>query len=553
MLKMRTEAMSARVIRLGLGLLFGLGAGGLVDSQLFVGQAVAADQAVAERPVGVSSQGMSNVEAISDVFRQVSRRAGPAVVHIYSRVEPKKADREKSPRSVDPSDLPEALRRFFEDREDGQRSPRFQFRLPEEIQPQPQIGSGSGVIIDAEKGYVITNNHVVEGIEKDKDTGRIDVRLADGRRFLGQIVGKDPKTDLALIQIKGDRLQALPLGDSSKVEVGDFVMAIGAPFNLDQTVTQGIISAKGRNPRIVEGYEDFIQTDAAINPGNSGGPLVNMRGEVIGINTAIVTRGMVAAYAGVGFAIPSQTVKELLPYLQEGKEIVRGYLGVAIQGFDTAPPGYAKTFGLEEEKGVVVEEVMSGTPAAKAGLKADDVILTLAGEPVKSVQTLQSKVARTTPGTKMELKVWRDKKEITIPVVIEKQPKQFFAQDGGRRQKDTERDAENEGDEGETEIEALAISVQPATPSLAKKLGWSDPKEVEGCLLVTGVETLGEGAAGMGIEVGDAILSVQGEKVTTGRALQKALSRENLEKGVRLRVKSVRTGRSRSLFEQLPQ
>lgn len=548
---MRTDAMGLRASRWVLGLVLALGVGGLVQSQLFVTQVFAADQVVAERSGGTAREGMSNVESISDVFRQVSKRARPAVVHIYSRVEPKKADRQKSPRGLDPNDLPEALRRFFEDREDGQRGPRFQFRLPDE--PQPQFGSGSGVIIDAQKGYIITNNHVVEGIEKDADTGRIDVRLADGRRFLGQIVGKDPKTDLALIQIKGDRLQALPLGDSSKVEVGDFVMAIGAPFNLEQTVTQGIISAKGRNPRIVEGYEDFIQTDAAINPGNSGGPLLNMRGEVIGINTAIVTRGMVAAYAGIGFAIPSQTVKELLPFLQEGKEIVRGYLGVAIQGFDTAPPGFAKTFGLEEEQGVVVEEVMSGTPAAKAGLKPDDVILALAGEPVKSVQALQSRVARTAPGTKVEMKVWRDKKEIIIPVVIEKQPKQFFAQDGNWKQRGTAEDSDAEGEAAETEIESLGISVQPATPTLAKRLGWEDPKEVEGLLLVTRVETLGEGAAGMGIEVGDAILSVQGEKVKTGKALQKALSKESLENGVRLRVKSVRTGRSRSLFEQLPQ
>ena len=548
---MRDRTLKTRVLRGGFGVFMVVVAGGFVCSQYLVKQAVAEDKTVAAK-AEAPHEGVSAAEAISDAFRQVSKKASPAVVHIYSRVEPKKVDKEKSPRSIDPNDLPEALRKFFEDREDG-RGPKFQFKLPEDTQPQPQIGSGSGVIIDAQKGLIITNNHVVEGIDKDKDTGRIDVRLADGRRFVGQIVGKDPKTDLALIQIKADRLHALPLGDSAKVEVGDFVMAIGAPFNLEQTVTQGIISAKGRNPRIVEGYEDFIQTDAAINPGNSGGPLVNMRGEVIGINTAIVTRGMVAAYAGIGFAIPSETVKESLPYLQEGKEIVRGYLGVAIQGFDTAPPGFAKTFGLEDEKGVVVEEVMGGTPAAKAGLKADDVILTLAGEPVKSVQTLQSRVARTTPGTKLDLKVWRDKKEITIPVVIEKQPKQFFAQEGNWKQKGSKGDSDSEGEQAETEIESLAITVQPATQALAKKLGWEDPKEVEGLLLVTKVEALGEGAAGMGIEVGDAILSVQGDKVTTGKALQKALSKDNLEKGVRLRVKSVRTGRSRSLFEQLPQ
>jgi len=274
---------------------------------------------------------------------------------------------------------------------------------------------------------------------------------------------------------------------------------------------------------------------------------------VIGINTAIVTRGMVAAYAGIGFAIPSETVKELLPFLEEGKEVVRGYLGVSIQGLETLPPEAAETFGLKEgHAGVVVDDVMSGTPAAKAGIKADDVILSYAGEPAKTVQGLQSRVARTAPGTKVDLRVWRDKKEMTIPVVIEKQPKQFFAQ-GENWRKEGSPGGEEKAEEEETEINALGLTARPMTPALAKQYGWEGNTEVEKAMVVTKVEPLGEAGAGLGIQAGDVILSVQGKMMTSSRALQKALSKEALSEGVRIRVKSAETGRSRILFERMPE
>ena len=309
--------------------------------------------------------------------------------------------------------------------------------------PQPQQASGSGVIIDAEHGYVLTNNHVVasehedkEG-ESDEEKIRIDVTLADGRKAKGTVLGTDPKTDLALVQIKADNLSALPLGDSGKLQVGDIVLAIGAPFGLDQTITQGIVSATGRNVQIAAGYNDFIQTDAAINPGNSGGPLVNIHGEVIGINTAIATSGIVAGYMGVGFSIPSNIAKDILPYLEKGKEVVRGYLGVKIKGADLWEPGLAQSFGLKEDQGgVLVEDFVkvrgvSETPAQKAGLKMDDIILSYNGKPVRTANEVQALVAHTKPEEKVNLKVWRDRKEITIPVTIEQQPTDFFAEAGG--------------------------------------------------------------------------------------------------------------------------
>ncbi|GMV97892.1 MAG: hypothetical protein AMXMBFR83_22450, partial [Phycisphaerae bacterium] len=358
---------------------------------------------------------LARVEELSATFRQVAKRVKPAVVQIIStQVASERSARGRE--GLDLDDLPAPWREFFRG-----------FGGPEGFsRPNPlRQGSGSGVIIDAEKGFILTNNHVVGDAEEKTDVG-LRVNLADGRRGIpAKLVGRDPKTDIALIQINADRLEAAVLGDSSKMDVGDWVLAIGAPFGFAQTVTQGIISATGRSVGDTIDYQDWLQTDAAINPGNSGGPLVNMRGEVIGINVAIATSGLVSGYQGVGFAIPIEGIKDFLPDLMAGREPVRGYLGVQIQGLESQP-GIEETFGLKPGmSGVLVEDVMPRTPAAKAGLRRDDVILSVNGQKVATAGSLRSLVARTKPGKIIELKVWRDNKEITIPVTVEKQPADF--------------------------------------------------------------------------------------------------------------------------------
>ncbi len=494
-----------------------------------------------------SSSATAGAEALSQAFRTIAKNAKPAVVSITVRtVETKTRTQMKGQdgREIDPEDLPEPLRDFFREFKDS-----HPWARPEK--PTPRMGMGSGVVIDAKNGYIITNNHVVEGAKGEKS--RIDVRFADGAGVTAKIIGRDAPTDLALIQVKTDglTLKELPIGDSDQIEVGDLVLAIGAPFGLTQTVTQGIVSATGRNPRIVQGYEDFIQTDAAINPGNSGGPLLNMQGQVVGINTAIVTSGLAAGYVGVGFAVPSSTVSELLAMWKEGKEIVRGYLGVEIQGLkDGFEPGIGQSYGLDEDKGILVQNVKPGTPAAKAGLKPDDIILAYDGKEVTTVPELQHWVARTKIDTKVDLKVWRDRKEITIPVTIEKQPVDYFrdtewARRGGG--------GEDSAESAEASIEALGMTVATLTPALAKQFGWDEEQDLEGAsLIVTEVEPLGEAAAGLGIHRGDLIVSVQGRNVKSPDALVQALSDEALSEGVRLRIRDVESKRTRTLFARTP-
>jgi serine protease Do len=265
-----------------------------------------------------------------------------------------------------------------------------------------QKSLGSGFIIDKE-GYIITNNHVVEKAEQ------IKVRLSDKKEYDAQVIGTDPKTDLALIKIKAaGSLPVARLGDSDKLEVGEWVVAIGNPFGLEQTVTTGIISAKGRV--IGAGpYDDFLQTDASINPGNSGGPLFNLKGEVVGINTAIVAGGQ-----GIGFAIPVNMAKGLLPQLKKGK-VVYGYLGVYIQDIT---PELATSFGLKEAKGVLVSDVTADSPAKKAGVNKGDVILEYDGKQVEEKGQLTKMVGRTAIGKKVKLVVLRDKEQKTLWVTI---------------------------------------------------------------------------------------------------------------------------------------
>jgi serine protease Do len=358
-----------------------------------------------------------------------------------------------------------------------------------------QQGVGSGFIISKE-GTILTNNHVVENADQ------IKVKLAGGKELNGRIVGRDPKTDLALVKIDGaSDLQPLKLGDSDALKVGNWVVAVGSPFGLEQTVTAGIVSAKGRV--IGSGpYDNFIQTDASINPGNSGGPLINMSGEVVGINTAIIASGQ-----GIGFAIPINMAKEIASQLQKKGHVTRGLLGVSIQD---VTPALAKSFGLKETKGALVAKVIPGGPAEKAGLEQGDVIVKFDGQTVAESKDLPRIVASTPVGKTVTVSVIRDGKEVERQVKIgemEEESAGVTAQDASHK--------------------SLGVSVQNLTPQIARELGLKKSNGV----VVTGVEP-GSAAAEAMIQTGDVILEVNRKPIANVndfvQKIEKAKNNESL-------------------------
>ncbi|MGE5506678.1 MAG: Do family serine endopeptidase [Actinomycetota bacterium] len=327
-----------------------------------------------------------------DTVAPLVKKVTPAVVNISTRsVQANDAD---NPLLNDPF-----FRRFF--------------NIPRQMMPQRETrAAGSGVIIDGGRGYVVTNNHVVENAD------RIDVTTKDNRTFRARLVGRDPDTDVAVLKIEGGNLQSLPLGDSGAVQVGDFVLAIGNPFGLGQTVTSGIVSAIGRSGLGIEGYEDFIQTDASINPGNSGGALVNFKGELIGINTAILAPG--GGNIGIGFAVPINMVKAVTEQLIAHGEIRRGRVGVAIQDLT---PDLAEAMSIKRNDGAVVVEVEPGSPAARAGLKRGDVVTAVDGQPVRSSAEMRNRIGLTPVGGQVRLNVERGGETKDFDVKVEAAPK----------------------------------------------------------------------------------------------------------------------------------
>jgi serine protease Do len=369
-------------------------------------------------------------------------------------------------------------RRFFGD----------QFGAPGGPPAAPRRGLGSGFIID-QKGLVLTNNHVVENADK------ITVKLSDEREFDAKVVGRDPKTDLAVIQINDGKgkFPAAPLGDSSRLQVGEWVVAMGSPFGLDNTLTAGVVSAKGR--QIGAGpYDNFIQTDASINPGNSGGPLVNLRGEVIGINTAIFSR--TGGNLGIGFAIPINSAKEILPELINKGKVTRGWLGVSIQRIT---PEIAQALGLEKNQGALVSSVVEGSPAAQAGVQAGDVIVDFAGERIDDSSKLPAIVARTEVGKNVNMTVLRDKKRMPLSVKIAE-----------LKEEEVVASAPQSGN--------LGMTVQNMTPELAKTLGLNRAEGV----VITSVEPQST-AAEAGLQRGDVILEVDRKKISNAAELRKTL------------------------------
>ncbi len=358
---------------------------------------------------------------------------------------------------------------------------------------------GSGFVIDA-AGYILTNNHVVENADE------IVVKLNTGKEFKAKVVGRDPKTDIALIEIHGaSDLVAVKLGDSDKLRVGQWVIAIGNPFGLENTVTAGIVSALGRH--INQGpYDNFIQTDAAINPGNSGGPLVNTKGEVVGINTAIYSRS--GGNIGIGFAIPINIAKEIVPQLKEKGHVTRGWLGVMIQ---KVTPDIAESLGLSEPKGALVADVVKDGPAEAAGIKQGDVIVEYDGKPIADSADLPLLVARTPVGRSVVVKVIRDKKEQSFTVKIAELKEEEVAQGGGG-----------------TTSEGLGLTVQTLTPDIADNLGLD--RNLKG-VVVTDVDPNGP-AGDAGMRRGDVILEVNRTPVKDVDAYRKALRASGKGKSV---------------------
>ena len=277
----------------------------------------------------------------------------------------------------------------------------------EQLQEKPFRGLGSGVIIDAKKGYIVTNNHVIDNADE------ITVTLTDGREFIAKNLGVDPQSDIALLQIEPEALKAVPLADSDELRVGDFVVAIGNPFGIGQTVTSGIVSALGRSGLNIGGYEDFIQTDAAINRGNSGGALVNLKGELVGINTAIF--GPNGGNVGIGFAIPANMMKNLVDQIIEFGEVRRGLLGIIGQDIDS---GLAEAMNLKVNKGAFVNEVSAESAAEKGGIEAGDIITEIDGKAIDSFQELRAKIASRGAGSKLELTILRQGKSMKVNVTL---------------------------------------------------------------------------------------------------------------------------------------
>jgi serine protease Do len=438
------------------------------------------------------------LEQSGKAFASVVKRAAPAVVHI--RVE-RTVKRDLS-QSLDPRHLfnNPFFERFF--------GPGFKMPGQEE---KPRTfrweAAGSGFIISKD-GYILTNNHVI----KDADT--ITVRLADEREFKAEVIGTDPQSDVALLKIDGKNLPTIPLGDSDRIDVGEWAIAIGSPFALQQTVTVGVISAKGRTRVGIVDYENFIQTDAAINPGNSGGPLLNIHGEAIGVNTAIFTRS--GGFMGISFAIPINMARAIVYQLQEYGEVTRGWLGIGIQDIDKH---LAESFGLDSSKGVLVTGVADDSPAEKGGLKSGDVILSIDGKQTTGVAGLRNIVAMITPGSKSSLKIIRDGKEKKINLTVGEQPG------------DSVFGAEEIMDK--SILTEMGLTLQDLTPSLAEQFGY---KKNQGVLIAD--VRRDSPAARVGIRPGALLEEVNRVRVSNLKELNKVL--ENLDNQnqvlVRIRV-----------------
>ncbi|MCX5801762.1 MAG: DegQ family serine endoprotease [Candidatus Eisenbacteria bacterium] len=427
-------------------------------------------------------EGLLLLQNTSKAFVMVAKMVRPVVVTISSEKVVKSADVQ---RNTPGSPFDE----FFGDDFFG----KF-FRGPVPEGEMRQRGIGSGVIVSKD-GYVLTNYHVIA------DADKIQVTLYNDKKYDAKVVGSDSKTDVAVIKIEADDLPVARFGDSRQMEVGEWVLAVGSPFSeqLEQTVTAGIVSAKGRSNVGLAEYEDFIQTDAAINPGNSGGALVNLRGEVIGINTAILSR--TGGNQGIGFAIPIEMAKKVMEDLVRQGKVVRGWMGVVIQNIDE---NMAQALGLEAPRGIVISEITKGGPAEKAGLRRGDVILEFNGKKVDDTVALRNMVVETKPGSRAEATILRDGNEKKVTLELGELPVEEAAPAETR----------------EKAVSEIGIEVETLTSALASRLGY----EGEEGVVVTSVKG-GSPAQTAGIAQGDLVKEVNKEKVKTASEYEKALAK----------------------------
>lgn len=414
-------------------------------------------------------------------FSEIASAISPSVVNISTT---KVMKREAHPFLDDP------FFDFF--------TPFRDFKMPKKWKEQ---SLGSGVMVSSE-GYIITNNHVVEQADE------IRVTLFDKRSFKAKIIGADSKTDVAIVKIDAGNLPAIQWGDSDKLQVGEFVLAVGNPYGLNHTVTMGIISAVGRANVGIADYEDFIQTDAAINPGNSGGPLVNTKGELIGINTAIFSRS--GGYQGIGFAVPSNMARLVMDQLVEKGKVTRGWLGVTIQELT---PELSQKFGLRNSKGALVGDVAKGSPAEKAGIRRGDIILEFNGKTVKDVGNLRNLVAQSKAGSEVSVTLLRGEKEFSLKIIIAELPKEI-----------SEVSPDNIPDDAT--VEGLTgLTVIELSREIARQLGLN--KEEKGVVVVR-VE-VGSSAEEVGIRKGDVIQEIDRRKIDGLNEYNKIIS--NIRQG----------------------
>ena len=407
-------------------------------------------------------------------FSPVVKKVTPGVVKVFTTAKIHNTAYDGAP----DSQMDDLLRRFFGDQFPGRSQRRFNFG------PQRQEGIGSGVVVSKD-GYILTNNHVVDGADEVK------VALPDGREFTAKVIGRDPKTDIAVIKVEAKDLPAVAMADSDKVQVGDVVLAVGNPFGIGQTVTTGIVSATGRGGAVGLDYEDFIQTDAAINPGNSGGALVDAEGRLIGINTAILSRS--GGNQGIGFAVPVNLARDVMENLVKDGHVTRGYLGVMIQDVS---PSLAKQFDLKDTKGALVADVTPHSPAEKAGLKEGDVIIEFNGKPVTDSRHLKLEVARVKPGESVPVKILRDGDTKILEVAVKETP-------------GTERLAKNDERKGDDTGTLNGVTVADIDSNARRQ--FDVPSNLKG-VVVTEVDP-NSAAAEAGLKPGDVIQEINRKPV----------------------------------------
>jgi Do/DeqQ family serine protease len=457
---------------------------------------------------------MADGDRLSPLFNAVAETVQPSVVEVRTTQKIRRPNRPGNPffRFENPDDL----RRFFFGQPDGDDdNPRMPSR-PQQPEYFFRRGQGSGVIVDAEGGYVLTNNHVVAGADS------VEVVLADGRVFETNWIRGDERSDLAVVKIEADNLIAAPLGNSDNVEVGHWVLAIGSPMGLSQTVTAGIVSGTGRAMRLRrQMYEDYIQTDASINRGNSGGPLVNTRGEVVGINTLILSNtGM---NAGIGMAIPSNMARNIMYQLIDKGRVERGFLGVVIQ--DITDRQLAESFNLPDTRGALVTAVQPDSAADRAGIQPEDFIVAVDGQPVDDVNDLRNRIAGKQPGTTVEMTLYRDGTKQLVPVELGALPDDLAA---------GERPAPEEP--RQVRADAYGLSVQSLNDELRQQLGYDDT--VRG-VVIEEVDPQSDAAAS-GLRAGMVITRVNKRPIQTVSDFREAMDAAG--KGVRLRVMNPRGG-----------